>query len=86
MTTARMASGPEIRPLLPHTMPVHGFSFGPAAMGLTDHKKSKDGPAPHPPHAGLTPRTDYVFVDEHNRHKRLKGTWCPALERLRSGY
>jgi hypothetical protein len=18
---------------------------------------------------------DYVFVDEHNRHKRLKGTW-----------
>lgn len=26
---------------------------------------------------------DYVFVDEHNRHKRLKGTYALALEPLR---
>ena len=38
----------------------------------------------------LTLRVDYVFVDEHNRHKRLKGkllglVWLKTLARTRVG-
>lgn len=61
------------------------FSFAPPNLGLGDNKKSmlsrfrrRDivNKASY-----LILGTDYVFVDEHNRHKRLKGM-SPAVAGL----
>ena len=54
------------------------FSFAPPNLGLGDNKKSML--SKFWPRCGVTNNgrylilgVDYVFVDEHNRHKRLKG-------------
>ena len=47
------------------------FSFAPANVGFGDAKKSETTACA--PVTGPNALTDYVFVDEHNRHKRLKG-------------
>lgn len=63
---------PETRPLLPQTTPMSQFSFAPPNMGVGDTKKSESELCA-PLFAGADGAiTDYVFVDEHNRHKRLK--------------
>ena len=36
-----MTSGPEIRPLLPHKIPMQTYSFAPPNLGLGDNKKSR---------------------------------------------
>ena len=62
------------------------FSFVPPNMGLGDNKKSTSGWlhfASSPPILNcfrfLMQHLDYVFVDEHNRHKRLKGVGSLGL-------
>ena len=69
-----MTSIPAVRPLLPQKLQMQNYSFGPP-VALGDNKKSKPLPGhPNDYHGRLTSQLDYVFVDEHNRHKRLKGT------------
>ena len=72
-----MNRGPGSRPLLPQTTPMQTFQLAPPNIGLGDTKKSesrKTLPYTSVSIDMLTTLTDYVFVDEHNRHKRLKGT------------
>lgn len=68
-----MTSETEVRPLLPQSFAMQTYSFAPPNLGLSDNKKSQSyllwGLSAEL--ANLVP--DYVFVDEHNRHKRLKG-------------
>jgi len=70
-----MNVGTENRPLLPqHQHTMQNFSFAPPNLGVTAGEKSV-----YPLKYTYTFRQrwlidiDYVFVDEHNRHKRLKG-------------
>ena len=67
-----MITGTEIRPLLPQTFAMQTYSFVPPNLGLGDSKKSTFRPDAR---FALSANSikDYVFVDEHNRHKRLKG-------------
>lgn len=74
-----MSAAFEARPLLPQTTPMQNFSFAPPNMGIGNDKKSKHSLFLPMPRRSLhlhmlTVKSDYVFVDEHNRHKRLKGT------------
>ena len=70
---------PNSRPLLPHRTAMQNFAFAPPNLGLGDNKKSMLSVT-----SSVCIRCrymliyylDYVFVDEHNRHKRLKGI-CP---------
>lgn len=67
-----MTSETETRPVLPQNFTMQTYSFAPPNLGLGDNKKSKTTfGAPATFEADHT--LDYVFVDEHNRHKRLKG-------------
>ena len=67
-----MTSKTETRPVLPQNFTMQTYSFAPPNLGLGDNKKSKASfRARVILEADQTP--DYVFVDEHNRHKRLKG-------------
>ena len=81
-----MSAGTETRTLLPQKygtgMP-QSYSFAPPNMGVGADKKSerfspssatKRDIAYLLPKFRLTESSDFVFVDEHNRHKRLKGT------------
>ncbi|KAK3330090.1 hypothetical protein B0H66DRAFT_469213 [Apodospora peruviana] len=51
-----MSNDPTVRPLLPQTSQMNSFSFAPPAYQQQPRETQKN----------------YVFVDEHNRHKRLK--------------
>ena len=57
------------------------YSFAPPNMGVGTDKKSKQVPLSYttayspPAKLKLTESLDFVFVDEHNRHKRLKGAY-----------
>jgi hypothetical protein len=67
---------------------MQSFSFAPNNFGARENQKSAQSlilPAwptvlnEAPADTGV----DYVFVDEHNRHKRLKGTsYCNILKGL----
>lgn len=70
-----MAGDPTARPLLPQTTQPQNIAFAPQVMGSREPQQ-KSAPILHAPNPSstLTVRLpDYVFVDEHNRHKRLKG-------------
>lgn len=64
----------------PQKYPMQNYSFAPPNMGVGTDKKStyftsflvEDTHLRRLDH-GLIRDLDYVFVDEHNRHKRLKG-------------
>jgi hypothetical protein len=62
------------------------FSFVTPNMGLAENPKSTSGETwpedgqPRTKRGDLTRTADYVFVDEHNRHKRLKGTRAFAFD------
>ena len=73
-TWPRAMSSSEHRPILPHSLvnEMSSFSFAPPNMGIGDAKKSTSRSCAQSA-SWLTPAADYVFVDEHNRHKRLKG-------------
>lgn len=70
-----MASEPGSRPLLPQTTPLN-YSFVPQPQRPAEPAQRSMSPRPARC-LGDTILTagvaDYVFVDEHNRHKRLKG-------------
>jgi hypothetical protein len=74
-----MSGDPAVRRLLPQNSQMQSFSFTPANFGPRENQKSAQ-----PIYLRLCPYKncergltnfliDYVFVDEHNRHKRLKG-------------
>ncbi|EHK98118.1 hypothetical protein M7I_6170 [Glarea lozoyensis 74030] len=69
-----MSGDPGNRRLLPQSSQMQSFSFAPNNYGQRENQKS----APYLPlladcfYTDCDP--DYVFVDEHNRHKRLKGS------------
>jgi hypothetical protein len=64
-----MAGDPTSRPLLPHAALNPELSFVPQSGQKEPVQRSA---LPAVSGSLLTP-LDYVFVDEHNRHKRLKG-------------
>lgn len=75
----QMELGTDNRPLLPHNNMHQGnmlpnYSFAPPNMGLNVDKKSMSRVEMAIPYTYTDRDSDYVFVDEHNRHKRLKGT------------
>ncbi|KAL8649566.1 MAG: hypothetical protein Q9210_004320 [Variospora velana] len=65
----------DARHTLPQDFPMQSFAFAPPNLGVGDNKKSKRGNTYDiTSRLGLCSHSlDYVFVDEHNRHKRLKG-------------
>lgn len=77
-----MSNDPTTRRLLPQTSQVPSFSFAPPAYQQQPRETQKSAPCVKfsipqflpvisaDPNSGIA---DYVFVDEHNRHKRLKG-------------
>jgi hypothetical protein len=68
-----MAGDPTARPLLPQTTQAQSFSFAPQVLGSREPQQ-KSTAIFHATNSVLTVfLPDYVFVDEHNRHKRLKG-------------
>ncbi len=56
---------------------MQSFSFAPNNYGQRENQKS----ARPSPLKNVKPNgfSDYVFVDEHNRHKRLKGMFIKHL-------
>lgn len=70
----------DARHTLPQDFPMQSFAFAPPNLGVGDNKKSKRGTSyDMKSRLGLCSHSlDYVFVDEHNRHKRLKGTLIEA--------
>ena len=60
------------RPLLPQTAQMQSFTFAPPTLAPRENQRSESGRLMR---RSLTDwrHADYVFVDEHNRHKRLKG-------------
>ena len=73
-----MSAAFDTRPLLPQKPAMQNYSFAPPNLGVGGDQKSKQSPLLrvfqfHGLHNELTKGVDYVFVDEHNRHKRLKG-------------
>ncbi|KAG0651542.1 Nitrogen assimilation transcription factor nit-4 [Hyphodiscus hymeniophilus] len=79
-----MAGDPGGRRLLPQSSQMQSFSFAPNNFGSRENQKS----APYSSrnrylHIPVSNHSlDYVFVDEHNRHKRLKGLLSYVLIRL----
>jgi hypothetical protein len=75
-----MAGEPGGRKLLPQNSQMPNFSFAPTNTGPRENQKSASSSCiilPVKSNLAL----DYVFVDEHNRHKRLKGRNLPLLDR-----
>ena len=66
-----MAGDPTSRPLLPHAALNPEISFVPQTGQKEPVQRSAYFAVSR---ISLTP-PDYVFVDEHNRHKRLKGVF-----------
>ena len=61
--------------------PQHGMQFANSNMAFNGDKKSS---LPNLTFSMCADEgLDYVFVDEHNRHKRLKGSSIPLLPRPR---
>lgn len=60
-----MSNDPSVRRLLPQSSQMTNFSFAPQPYHQQPRETQKN----------------YVFVDEHNRHKRLKGTRPPRRVR-----
>jgi hypothetical protein len=52
---------------------MQSFSFAPANLVPQENQKSARYFSEYRNSARTDRGTDYVFVDEHNRHKRLKG-------------
>lgn len=68
-----MAGDSTARPLLPQTTQGQTFPFAPQVLGPREPQQ-KSAPVLHASKFCANSRLpDYVFVDEHNRHKRLKG-------------
>ena len=78
-----MASEALPRPLLPQTTQQQTYSFAPQVLAPREPQQRSEPPRPSTVRNRWLTRlsADYVFVDEHNRHKRLKGTQS-ALSRL----
>lgn len=83
-----MSNDPTARRLLPQTSQMGSFSFAPPAYQQQPRETQKSAPSvkllkKKKTHQSvvkvLTRCADYVFVDEHNRHKRLKGMRSPLL-------
>ena len=71
------------RRLLPQSSQMQNFSFAPTNFGPRENQKSAQLPnrlRDFEVDIGWS-ILDYVFVDEHNRHKRLKG--MKALDHAR---
>jgi hypothetical protein len=75
-----MSTDSGVRRLLPQGSQMQNFTFAPASFMPRENQKSTHVPflsrimiAPTVSPDRLTVSVDYVFVDEHNRHKRLKG-------------
>jgi hypothetical protein len=80
-----MAGDPGNRRLLPQSSQMQSFSFTPNNFGQRENQKSapscnQDFDPPPPICIDSNLYLDYVFVDEHNRHKRLKGMLYLRLE------
>lgn len=72
-----MSNDPTVRRLLPQSSQMSNFSFAPQSYHQPrETQKSAHPPLPFRLSVGDDSNrrlADYVFVDEHNRHKRLKG-------------
>jgi hypothetical protein len=68
-----MSTDPGVRRLLPQSSQMQSFSFAPANLVPQENQKSARYFSEYRNSARTDCGTDYVFVDEHNRHKRLKG-------------
>jgi hypothetical protein len=72
------------RRLLPQSSQMNSFSFAPPTtyqQPPREQQKSAQRPLPRELDRSTSGNAnhylpDYVFVDEHNRHKRLKGMWA----------
>jgi hypothetical protein len=77
------SNDPAARRLLPQSAHVDSFSFVPPSYQppRETQKSSLSEMAPKKTVFGCSDMmaADYVFVDEHNRHKRLKGMDGPPL-------
>lgn len=78
-----MSNDPTVRRLLPQSSQMSNFSFAPQTYHQPRETQKSTRP-PSPPDAGFLINlthfsVDYVFVDEHNRHKRLKGMYESLL-------
>lgn len=70
-----MSNDPSIRRLLPQSSQMSNFSFAPQQYHQP-RETQKSALPPCASHRGTGSDfqlADFVFVDEHNRHKRLKG-------------
>jgi endonuclease/exonuclease/phosphatase family metal-dependent hydrolase len=85
-----MSHDPTARRILPQNpqtaqqAQMSSFSFAPQQYQQRETQKSAHPAPPAPTFADARRRTnpltvDYVFVDEHNRHKRLKGELTTGL-------
>jgi hypothetical protein len=61
------------RPLLPQTAQMQSFAFAPPSLAPRENQRSESVRTNAERDRDSCCRVDYVFVDEHNRHKRLKG-------------
>lgn len=69
-----MSGDPGIRRLLPQNGQMQNFAFATTNFGPRENQKSAHRLQSERLQWLLTTGSiDYVFVDEHNRHKRLKG-------------
>lgn len=71
-----MSNDPTARRLLPQTSQMGSFSFAPQAYQQQPRETQKSAPGVEFSMFCVDSNRvslDYVFVDEHNRHKRLKG-------------
>lgn len=78
------STDPSVRRILPQesqnaqAMGMNSYTFAPQQFPQRETQKSEMTRPNHIPDDLVesqtnTPIIDYVFVDEHNRHKRLKG-------------
>ena len=79
-----MSNDPTVRRLLPQNSQMGTFTFAPPAYQQQPRETQKSAPSTPVSPLVLCPEwdvpdqlLDYVFVDEHNRHKRLKGMQAP---------
>lgn len=77
-----MSNDPTVRRILPQNSQMGAFSFAPPTYQQQPRETQKSAPPlnslPIDSAICLTVAPDYVFVDEHNRHKRLKGMHASA--------
>ena len=67
-----MSNDPATRRLLPQSAQMGSFSFAPQQQAYQAQPRET--------------QKNYVFVDEHNRHKRLKGESAPTRPAGRRGF